>query len=1355
MQREIGLASIVLALSSTVAHGQGAPGRLSDWLLEQPPSAAPYPLGLSWRVPGEVPAQSALRLELLNALAGADRSMSAPEKSRAQLADWLRTLPVTGRVPVSVADARWLQANPARDPRLLPGDSVVLPQRPHTVTVITDSGDLCKVPHSQGYEARAYLEACNPGGASRIDWAWIAQPDGREQRFGIAAWNRQQQDEPAPGAWIWGPRRDSGWTEGFSQKLIAFLATQGPAPDSGEVDGNMAYVSPGTRPRPKQEADGSMSNARGGAAQGLRNSEPLLPSAGAGTLKEAQLPAAPVRSSRGLELTASDWGTAGLLQTPSARMGSAGLFSFNLSHTHPYTVGNVFVQPFDWMEAGFRYTDVSNILYGPPELSGSQSYKDKGFDVKFRLWPESARIPQIALGFRDIAGTGLFSSEYLVASKRTGDFDWSLGVGWGYIAGHPRTYNFGQGGNFNFGTYFTGPARPFGGVQWHTPWEQLLAKLEYDSNSYSNEPLGNVFKQSSPLNFGLVYRWGRSTDFTLGVERGNTVTLGVALHTQLDGLTTPKLNDPPRVPVTETRPIQPPDWAATAREINRQTEWNVTGIEQSGRDLRVTFNEAIAVYWRDRVDRAVAVLNRDAPASVDRFVFIYVRTGTPLAEHVIDRSAWVAQQVSPVPPSRQRETIVARAPQSGEPAAAPLYSGTSSRIETALGIGYTQSLGGPNAFHLYQIYAEGRAGLRIRDDTWLSGSLRLGLIDNYDKFTFTGPSNLPRVRTFIREYQTSSDVTMPNLQLTHFGRLSTNNYYSIYGGYLEEMYAGVGAEWLYRPFASRIAYGVDVNGVRQRGFNQDFSLRDYQTGTGHATLYWDTGWQNVLAKLSAGRYLAGDYGATVDLSRTFKNGVVVGAFAVKTNVSAQEYGEGSFTKGVYLGIPFDAILTKSSRGVGGFVWTPLTRDGGAMLYRRVTLYEITRPRSDRTLEYGPAPPPNDQVIPENRRETWVPAANGPEPHTRVTARPTSEQWRADSTFEYRLTEALYQQDFRNIRIAYDSTQRLTVTAANDRLHPISRAVGRAARTALHLAPEDAREIRIVFAERIDPVVIYDFFDLGRLRQYFNGEIAQPRLAPFVAVEYINPAARETNPLARLDDVDTTPPGLSDLLPQVRGPRRVADDVAAAGRRAADVDWLRVGAIGLGSVLLSSTLDDRIDQRAKDHAGSTWSKNLTNVGDAVPWLAMAGAALAAFDGGDPVRSRTGYAAAEAGATAMLVTTGLQYGVGRARPSAGLGKSSFNHFTTEDTYHSYPSRSTAVAWAAVTPFALEYNAPWLYGVAAVTNLGRIASRDHWFSDTVGGSLVGYGLGRLYWDSSRTGKSGLRVMVHPNGILVASDW
>jgi len=451
----------------------------------------------------------------------------------ARLRDWIVTLPVTGRVPVALADARWLQAHPARDPVIAPNDTVVLPQRPRTVTVVTQAGTRCSVPHVAGFEARAYLDACDPDHADvhAADWAWIAQPDGKVQRFGIALWNGEKQDEPAPGAWIWGPARASGWSEVVAENLIRFLATQGPAPD------------------------------------------PQSPMAA----REAQLPPAPpARSKQGPRVTASDWGMVGLLQMPSARMAPAGDFSATLSYANPYLRGNVFAQPIDWVEAGFRYIDVRNRPYGDPSYASDQGYKDKGFDVKFRLWQESAWVPQIALGFRDFVGTGLFSGEFVAASKRTGPFDWTLGVGWGYLAGRvdvrdPKTASQGQVGNFNFGAYFSGPAKPFGGVEYQTPWAPLMLKLEYDPNDFQHEPQGNNQKLSSHWNFGLVYRAARWADITVGLQRGNTLAASLALHTPLDQLSMPKVSDPPRVPVAAARPQKAGEWSKTAAEIKRQT----------------------------------------------------------------------------------------------------------------------------------------------------------------------------------------------------------------------------------------------------------------------------------------------------------------------------------------------------------------------------------------------------------------------------------------------------------------------------------------------------------------------------------------------------------------------------------------------------------------------------------------------------------------------------------------------------------------------------------------------------------------------------------------------------------------
>jgi hypothetical protein len=118
--------------------------------------------------------------------------------------------------------------------------------------------------------------------------------------------------------------------------------------------------------------------------------------------------------------------------------------------------------------------------------------------------------------------------------------------------------------------------------------------------------------------------------------------------------------------------------------------------------------------------------------------------------------------------------------------------------------------------------------------------------------------------------------------------------------------------------------------------------------TGHASLYYEPDFSfldNTLIKASFGQYLAGDRGVTIDFAKQFDSGVIVGAFATKTDLSAEEFGEGSFTKGFYISIPFDLMRPESTVSRVSFNWIPLTRDGGAKLNRPESLFSTTDARS--------------------------------------------------------------------------------------------------------------------------------------------------------------------------------------------------------------------------------------------------------------------------------------------------------------------------------------------------------------------------------------------------------------------------
>ena len=81
--------------------------------------------------------------------------------------------------------------------------------------------------------------------------------------------------------------------------------------------------------------------------------------------------------------------------------------------------------------------------------------------------------------------------------------------------------------------------------------------------------------------------------------------------------------------------------------------------------------------------------------------------------------------------------------------------------------------------------------------------------------------------------------------------------------------------------------------------------------------------------------MAGDKGYTFDLSRRFNNGVIMGGFFSKTDVTAEQFGEGSFDKGIYFKIPIYGDWFNS-------LWRPLTKDPGAKLIRKNNLYDFLR-----------------------------------------------------------------------------------------------------------------------------------------------------------------------------------------------------------------------------------------------------------------------------------------------------------------------------------------------------------------------------------------------------------------------------
>ncbi|MDD7998586.1 YjbH domain-containing protein [Kosakonia radicincitans] len=664
----------------------------------------------------------------------------------------------------------------------------------------------------------------------------------------------------------------------------------------------------------------------------------------------------------------SDFGGVGLLQTPTARMSREGELSFNYRDNNQYRFYSGSIQLFPWLETTLRYTDVRTRKYSSVEaFSGNQTYKDKAFDVKLRLWQEGYWLPEVSLGARDIGGTGLFDGEYLVASKAWGPFDFSLGIGWGYLgtSGNiknplcsydekycTRDTSYKQAGSTDTSQMFRGPTALFGGVEYQTPWNPLRLKLEYEGNNYQQDYAGKL-PQRSKVNVGAIYRITDWADINLSYERGNTWMFGFTLRNNFNDLR-PAYNDAPR---TKYQP-QPQDAILQHSVVANQLtllKYNAgfadPQIQVKGDTLYVTGQQVKYRNTQEGIERANRIIMNDLPDGIRTIRVTENSLNMPIVTTETDVAS-LKRHLEGEPLGQDTELVQKRVtpivPDSTEQGWYIDKSSFDFHIDPVL----NQSFGGPESFYMYQVGVMATADWWWTDHLLTTGSLFANVANNYDKFSYTSSdSALPRVRTRVREY-VQNDYYVNNMQANYMHYLGNNFYGQVYAGYLETMFGGAGAEVLWRPVDSHWAFGIDGNYVKQRDWRspQDMmKFTDYSVKTGHFTAYW-TPWfaDDVLIKASAGQYLAGDKGVTLDVSKHFDSGVVIGAYATKTNVSAAQYGEGEFTKGVYVSVPLDLFTTGPTRSRAAVGWTPLTRDGGQKLGRKFELYDMT---NDKTINF--------------------------------------------------------------------------------------------------------------------------------------------------------------------------------------------------------------------------------------------------------------------------------------------------------------------------------------------------------------------------------------------------------------------
>lgn len=645
------------------------------------------------------------------------------------------------------------------------------------------------------------------------------------------------------------------------------------------------------------------------------------------------------------------YGLPGLIETPTAEVQGDGALALTFSAPKQNLRTTVTFQLLPSLSGSFRYAKIEG--YSP---DGTDNY-DRSFDLRYQIVEETDRFPALALGLRDFLGTGIYAGEYLVATKYIlPNVKVTGGLGWGRLAGNngfsnplkflgfdneERTLMFtGTGGQLEASRWFQGPAAFLGGVDWQVT-ENLSVQLELSQDRYVLESIVDGDENSFPFNAGLEYRSPYDVvikAFVLGAQ-----DFGVQFSYMFDPRERLLLGGREAAPT----PILPRGSLAAA-------SWNLEGFEAATDRLQSSLGEEGlrlegAEIARDSASVRVANLRWDVEAqaagrtarvlantlqpSVEEFTVIFQERGVPVSAVTTRRDDLEDLQYDY---DADWRTLARANINDGN-----LDGQTDPKFEYSFGPYTAASFFDPQSPIRIDLGAQFAASYRAVPGLTFDARLRYPLVGNLGDSDRESDSVIPRVRSETYLFARESELEINQLTAEYIWRPALATFARVSAGYLENQYGGVSSEVLWSPIDSRLALGAEVNYVKQRDFDMLLGFQNYDLVTGHASAYYDLG-NGFHTQVDVGRYLAGDWGGTLTVKREFNNGVKVGGHFTLTDVPFDDFGEGSFDKGLTIEIPLSFFNGQPSRRVLSQNIQPVLRDGGARLNVQNRLYPLVR-----------------------------------------------------------------------------------------------------------------------------------------------------------------------------------------------------------------------------------------------------------------------------------------------------------------------------------------------------------------------------------------------------------------------------
>lgn len=653
--------------------------------------------------------------------------------------------------------------------------------------------------------------------------------------------------------------------------------------------------------------------------------------------------------------SSTELGYIGLNTVPSARIDRKGTVRLGLSAKDPYYHGFV----------GFQ---VAEPLYVQLRQSGEISSLDKGadrlypgIDFKLRLLQEQEYWPEVSVGMTSAFGSKRTASEYLVASKAYKDFDFSLGLGWGRMggAGHLKnpfkalSSHFGKERNFNSEfpntqhDWFTGnEIGIFGGVEYFTPFDGLSLKADFGADRYLAERQTLGFETPAPWSLGFNYAPTDWADISGGTVGTDTLMARISLKNNIQNWPGRRVGSDNNVKIQDS-----------------DHKKSILGNLKSWID-----DESVIITQRDENDGSLTHIVLSPDMSYGEHI-------RHISEHILKQSDKEQKNLTIKPVYKgvkgptihliRRDVEMALAKQ-GSPeeiwhsvefehdeTPKPKTLDMQYPLDIDLILDTDLSLSEEDSGFIYRTSLLLDAQKQLPLGFLMGKSFRLNLKDNLDRLQDFNPLGINPVRSDI-DFYAQQRLSVDQSFASWIHSFNTDFHLAATAGYLEEMYAGYGGEFLYRPFGNNFAIGIEGWNAYKRipgsVLNLDLDLYDDVDFTGHFNAYYEIPDSPLTFQARFGKYLAGDYGATLGLERRFKNGAKLGGFATFTNENDQDIfgGESHIYSGLQFSLPIGNIPYVPSGSHMRFDVAQLGRDSGQAVEKPISLYDITEPVSYRS-----------------------------------------------------------------------------------------------------------------------------------------------------------------------------------------------------------------------------------------------------------------------------------------------------------------------------------------------------------------------------------------------------------------------